>query len=199
MVQLSHPYMTTGKTVALTTRNCIRKVISLLFNILSRFVIVFLPKSKLLLISWLQSLSSVILEAKKIICHCFHFFLIYSPWNDGTGCHDLSFFNVVLSQLFHCPLSPSSRGSLVPLHFLLLEWHHLHIWGYWYFSWQCWFQLMIQPAHHLSWWTLHISLINRVTIYSHVIFLSQFWISPLFHVRFSLLFLDPHTGFSGDS
>ena len=127
MVQLSHPYMTTGKTIALTTRNFIRKVISLLFNILSRFVIVFLPKSKLLLISWLQSLSTVILEAKKIICHCFHFFLIYSPWNDGTGCHDLSFFNVVLSQLFHCPLSLSSRGSLVPLHFLPLEWYHLHI------------------------------------------------------------------------
>ena len=66
MVQLSHPYMTTGKTIALTRRTFVGKVMSLLFNMLSRFVIVFLPKSKHLLISWLQSLSTVILEPKKI-------------------------------------------------------------------------------------------------------------------------------------
>ena len=147
MAQLSDPYMTTG-TINLAMWTFVAKVISLLFNILSRFVIVFLPKSKLLLISWLQSLSTVILEAKKIICHCFHFFLIYSPWNDGTGCHDLSFFNVVLSQLFHCPLSPSSRGSLVPLHFLPLEWYHLPICGCWYFSQQPWFQLGILIVYY---------------------------------------------------
>ena len=53
------------------------------------------------------------------VCHCFHCFPIYLPWSDGTGCHDLSFLNVwVLSQLFHSPLSPSSRSSLVPLSFL---------------------------------------------------------------------------------
>ena len=65
MVQLSHPYMTTGKTIALTIRTFVGKVMSLLFNILSRFVIVFLPRSKRLLISWLQSPSAVILEPKK--------------------------------------------------------------------------------------------------------------------------------------
>ena len=59
-------------------------------------------------------------EAQKSkVCHCFHCFPIYLPWNDGTRCQDLSFLNVgALSQLFHSPLSLSSRGSLVPLHFL---------------------------------------------------------------------------------
>ena len=66
IVQLSHPYMTTGKTIALTRRTFIDKVMSLLFNMLSRFVITFLPRSKHLLISWLQSPSAVILEPRKI-------------------------------------------------------------------------------------------------------------------------------------
>ena len=66
IVQLSHPYMTTGKTKALTRWTFVGKVMSLLFNILSRLVITFLPRSKHLLISWLQSLSAVILEPKKI-------------------------------------------------------------------------------------------------------------------------------------
>ena len=65
LVQLSYPYMTTGKTIALTRRAFVGKVMSLLFNMLSRLVITFLPRSKHLLISWLQSLSAVILEAKK--------------------------------------------------------------------------------------------------------------------------------------
>ena len=66
MVQLSHPYMTTGKIIALTIQIFVIKFMSLLFNILSRFVIAFLPRSRRLLISWLQSLSTVILEPKKI-------------------------------------------------------------------------------------------------------------------------------------
>ena len=66
MVQLSHPYMTTGKTIALTRRTFVGKVMSLLFNMLCRLVITFLPRSKRLLISWLQSPSAVILEPKKI-------------------------------------------------------------------------------------------------------------------------------------
>ena len=65
-VQLSHPYMTTGKTVALTRRTFVGKVMSLLFKMLSRLVITFLPRSDCLLISWLQSLSAVILEPSKI-------------------------------------------------------------------------------------------------------------------------------------
>ena len=66
MVQLSHLYMTTGRSIALTIRTFVGKVMSLLFNMLSRFVIVFLPKSKCLLILWLQSLSAVVLEPKKL-------------------------------------------------------------------------------------------------------------------------------------
>ena len=84
MVQLSHPYMTTGKTIALTIQILVGKVMSLLFNTLCRFVITFLPRSKCLLISWLQSPSTVILEPKKIKCHYFHFFPIYFLWSDGT-------------------------------------------------------------------------------------------------------------------
>ena len=96
-VQLSHPYMTTGKTIALTRWTLVSKVMSLLLNMLSRLVITFLPRSKCLLISWLQSPSTVILEPpKNKVSHCFHCFLIYFPWSDGTGCHDLRFLNVEL-------------------------------------------------------------------------------------------------------
>ena len=79
IVQLSHPYMTTGKTIALTRWTFVDKVMSLLFNTLSRLVITFLPRSKHLLISWLQSPSAVILEPRKIVSHCFHCFPIYLP------------------------------------------------------------------------------------------------------------------------
>ena len=74
MVQLSYPYMTTGKTIALTRWIFAGKVMSLLFNMLSRSVIAFLPRSKCLSISWLQSPSAVILEPPRIVCHCFHYF-----------------------------------------------------------------------------------------------------------------------------
>ena len=92
MVQLSHPYMTTGKTIALTMWTFVSKVMSLLFNMLSRLVIAFLPRSKHLLISWLQSPSTVILKLKKMKSDSFHFFPTYVPRSDGTGCHDVSFF-----------------------------------------------------------------------------------------------------------
>ena len=96
MVQLSHPYMTTGKTTALTIWTFVNEMMFLLFNTLSRFVIASLPRSKRLLISWLQLTSAVISEPKKkksatvsifptSICH---------KVIDGTRCHDLSFSNV---------------------------------------------------------------------------------------------------------
>ena len=75
IVQLSHPYMTTRKTIALTRWTFVGKGMSLLFNMLSRF----LPRSKHLLISWLQSPLAVILDLKKIVCHCFHCLSIYLP------------------------------------------------------------------------------------------------------------------------
>ena len=90
MVQLSHPYVTIGKAIALAF---VGKVMSLLFK-MSRFVVAFLPKIKYLLISWPQSLFPVILEPEKIKCHYFHLFSIYLPISDETRCCDLSFLNV---------------------------------------------------------------------------------------------------------
>ena len=114
IIQLSNPYMTTGETIFLTIRTFVSKVTSLLFNMLSRLFIALIPRSKHLLISRLQSLSSVILEPKKIKSVTVSIFPIYLSWSDGTGCHDLRFFECwVVSQLFHSPLSRSSRGSLV--------------------------------------------------------------------------------------
>ena len=143
IVQHSHPYLTTGKTIALTRQTFISKVMSLLFlfvlfylfighaacgilvlqpgfepmplplgaqslnhwttrevpsllfNVLCSLVIAFLPRSKCLLISWLQSPFAVILEPpRNSVCHSFHCFPIYLPRSDGTGCHDLSFLNL---------------------------------------------------------------------------------------------------------
>ena len=95
LVQLSHWYMTTGKTVALTRQTFVGKIMSLLSSMLSRLVIVFLPSSKSLLISWLQSPSAVIFGAQENkVSHCFHCFSIYLPWSNGTRCQDLSFLNV---------------------------------------------------------------------------------------------------------
>ena len=146
IVQHSHPYMTTGKTIALTRQTFVSKVMSLLLNVLSRFVIALFPRSEHLLTSWLQSPSAVILESKeRKICHCFYFFLFYLPWSYGTRCHDLSFlfwgccccffffFNVELKPAFSLS-SFTLRRSWVPLCFLPLEWYHLHMWSRWYFS-----------------------------------------------------------------
>ena len=88
---LSHPYMSTGKTIALTRWTFVGKVMSLLFNIVSRLVIAFLPRSKHLLISWLQSPSAVIWEPPKIVFHCFSYFSIYLPLSDGTRCFKPNF------------------------------------------------------------------------------------------------------------
>ena len=119
MVQLSHPYMTTGKTIALTIQTLVGKVMSLSLNMLSRLVIAFLPRSKHLLISWLSSLSAVILEPKKIksvtisivfpsICHEVM----------GRDAMILVFWMLSFKPAFLSPPSLSSRGSLVLLRFL---------------------------------------------------------------------------------
>ena len=212
MVQLSHPYMITGKTIALTSWTFVSKIMSLFFNRLSRFVIAFLPRSKRLLILWLQLLSAVILEPKKI-----KFLTVYivspSIWHEVMGPDAMILlFRMLSSHYPHflwvggCGLltscwkghgswpSPFSTapcsvwwsghwlrervasggapfssefshpcchtgvvsGIVLP-HFLSLVWCHLHIWGYWYFSQQSWFQLVLHPAQHFSWCTLHIS------------------------------------------
>ena len=186
----------------------------LLFNVLCGFVTAFLPKS--VLISWLQSISTVILEAKKMksvtvsisppsICHevmgpdamilvfwmlsfksafsLSSFTLVAQllknlpampetwvgkiPWRrerlptpvfwprEFHGLYSSWRHRVGHNRATSTPLSPLSRGSLVPLH--SLPWYHLHIWGCWYFSWQSWFQLGTHPAWHFTWCTLHRS------------------------------------------
>ena len=119
LIQLSYPYMTTGKTIALSRLTFVGKVMSLLFNMLSRLVIAFLPRSKHLLVPWLQSQSTVILELPRIkpatvstvspsICH-----KVMRP-----DAMILVFWMLSFKPIFHSPLSLSSRGSLVLLHFL---------------------------------------------------------------------------------
>ena len=148
--------MTTGRNIALTRWTFVGKVTSLLFNMLSRLVITFLPRSKHLLISWLQSPSAVILEPQNIksvtistvspsICH------------EVMGLDAMILVFWMLSFKPTLPLLSSSRGSSVPLHFLPLDWYHWYIWDYWYFSCQSWFQLVIHPAWHFVWYTLYTS------------------------------------------
>ena len=110
IVQLSHPYMTPGKTVDFTRWTFVGKVMSLLFNILSRLVISFLPRSKRLLISWLQSPSAVIMEPKKIKSATVSTI-------SSTICHEVMGPDAMI-LVFQSPLSLSSRGSKVLLHFL---------------------------------------------------------------------------------
>ena len=155
IVQLSHPYTTTGKTIALTKRTFVGKVMTLFFNMLSRLVIALLPRSKHLLISWLQSPSAVILEPKKI----------KSLTVSASICHEVMGPDAMILVFWMLSLKPTislssftfSRGSLVLLHFLPWGWCHLHIWDCWYFSWQSWFQPVLLPAQRFSWCTLHIS------------------------------------------
>ena len=166
MVQLSHPYMTTGKTIALTTGKTIAltrwtsagKVMSLLFSTLSRFVIAFLPRSKHLLISWLQSLSTVILEPKKIksvtvstfplsICHevmgldamIFIFWMLsFKP------AFSVSSFTFI-KRLYSSPsLSATEVVSSAYLRLLI-------------FLPAILIPVCVNPAQHFSWSTLHIS------------------------------------------
>ena len=95
IVQLSHPYMTTGKIIALTRWTFVDKVMSLLFNMLSRLIINFSPKERVSF-NFLATVTicSDFGAPKNKVSHCFHCFPIYFPWSDGTRCHDLSFLNV---------------------------------------------------------------------------------------------------------
>ena len=94
IVQLSHPYMSTGKTIDLTRGTLFCKVMSLLFNMLSRWVIPFLPGSRHLNFMAAVTICSDFGAQENKVLHCFHCFPIYLSWSDGTGCHDLSFPNV---------------------------------------------------------------------------------------------------------
>ena len=116
------------KNIVLSILTFVSKEMFLLFNTLSRFVIAFLPRSKHLLISWLQSPSAVILKPKKrksVTASTFSPSICHEVM--GPDITILGFWMLSLSQPFHSPLWPSSRGSLVPVCFLPVEWCHLHI------------------------------------------------------------------------
>ena len=102
LVQLSHPYMTAGKTIALSRQTFAIKVMSLLFNMLSGLVVVFLPKEqKSFNFMAAVTICSDLGAQENKVWHCFHCFPIYWPWSDGTRCHDLSFFNVEFWASFY--------------------------------------------------------------------------------------------------
>ena len=141
--------MTTGKTIALTRRTFVDKVMSLLFNILSRLVITFLPRRKHLLISWLQSPPAVILEPKKQSLTLFpHLFPMkwwdQMPWSSFSECW-------ALSQLFHSPLftfikRPFSSSSIPAIRVVSSAYLRLLI-----LLPQSWYQPVFHPAQHFSW------------------------------------------------
>ena len=150
--------MTTGKTIALTRQTFVGKVMSLLFNMLSRLVIAFLPRSKHLLISWLQSPSAVILEAPKIKSVIVS---IASP----SICHEVMGPDAMILVFWMLTFKPASSLSTFTFIERLFSSSSLSsirvvssaIWSYWYFSQQSWFQFVLHPAQHFSWCTLHTS------------------------------------------
>ena len=158
MVQFSQPYMSTWKTIALTIRFFVGRVMSLLFNTLSRFVIVFLPRSYHLLISWLQSLSAVILEPKKrksvttstvspFICHVvmgFDAMILFLLIFSFKLAVSLSSFTLI-KRLF----SSSLLSAIRMVSSAYLRW--------WYISQQSWFQVVIHPVWHFTRCTMQTS------------------------------------------
>ena len=145
MVQLSHLYMTTGKTIALTIWTFVSKVMSLLFNMLCRFFIVFLPRGKHLLISWLQLPSAVILESKK---RKFTTVSTFSP----SICHEVMGSVAMILSFWMLSFKPCFSFSSFILIERLFSSSSLSATGWcrWYSSWQSWFQLVSHPAQHFT-------------------------------------------------
>ena len=120
------PYVNTGKTIALTTWTFVGKVMSLLFNTLSRFVIALLPRSKCLSFKAAVTIHSDFGAQENNVCHYFHFFPTYLPLSDGIECRDLSFVECwVLSQLFHSTLSYIYMCAYTYAH--IYKHTHIHI------------------------------------------------------------------------
>ena len=158
MVQLSHPYKTTGKTIALIIWTFVGKVMSLLFNMLSKFVIAFLPRNKCLLTSWLQLPSAVILEPTKIKSVTIS---IASP----SICHEVMGVDVMIFVFWMLSFKPAfslssftfikrlfSSSSLSAIRVVSSTYLRLLI-----FLLQSWFQLVLHLDWHFAWCTLHVS------------------------------------------
>ena len=184
MVQISHPYMTVGKTVALTRQTFIRKVMSLLFNTLSLFVIPFLWRSECLLIARLQSPSTVILEPKKINLLLFPLFPHLLPWSYGTDVMILVFWMLSFKPTFSLP-----SFIFIKRIFSSSLFSAIRVVSSVYLRLLIFLQAILIPvcdfpAQHFPQCTLHIHYMNRVTIFSLDLLLCQFGISLLFHVWF---------------
>ena len=150
--------MTTGKTIALTIRTFVSKVMSLLFNVLSMFVLPFLSRSKCLLIYWLQSLSAVILEPRKMKSAPVSTFpCIYLPWSNGARCHDLCFWMLSFKPAFSLSYFTLikrlfSSSSLSAIRVVLSVYLRLLI-----FLMTNLITAVNHPAQYFSWCTLHVS------------------------------------------
>ena len=147
--------MTTGKTIALTRWTFVGKVMSLLFNKLSRLVITFLPRSKCLFISRLQSPSAVIWEhPQNKVCY---YFPIYLSWSKGTRAMILVFWIMSFKPTFSLSCFTIISGLFSSSSLSAIRVMKFAYFRYCYFFWQSWFQLVLHPAQHFSWCILHIS------------------------------------------
>ena len=186
MVQLSHPYMTTGKAIVLTRQTFVSKVMSLLFNILSGFVTAFLPRSKCLLILGLQSQSVVIVKPQKKNLSCFPFFPIYFPWSDGLDAMILLFWMlsfkptfsfssfISIKRLFSSSLLSAKRvESSVYLRLLIFLWEILiPAWA------------SSSPAFQMVHYAFNLNKQGDSYTDLTYVLLSQFGSGLLFHVQF---------------
>ena len=124
MVQLSHLYMSNGKTVALAIRTLVGEMMSLFFNMLSRFIIAFLSKSESFDFMAAVTICSDFGAQENKTCHSFHFFPYYLPWSEGTGWHDLSFLNVEFQASFCILLFHSHQEALLYAYYFFLSIFH---------------------------------------------------------------------------
>ena len=156
MVQLLNLYVTTRKTMPLTRGITIGKVMSLLFDMLSRFVSFSSKKQMSFNFMAAVSISSDFRAQENKVCHCFRCLPIYSPWSDGTRCHDLRFLNLSFKPTFLLSsftfikrlFSSSSLSAIRVVSSAYLRWL--------IFLPASWFQPVLLPAQHFEWCTLHI-------------------------------------------
>ena len=158
MCQLSNLYIITGEIIASSIEAFVRKRMSSPLNMISMFVIAFFPKNKYLLMSWLQSPSTGFWsppKIKSVTPSTFPHSICYEVTEPNAMI--LVFLMLSFKLAFSLSSFTLSKKLFSLLHFLPLEWYHLHTWDCWYFSWQSWFSSWSHPAYHFTWCILHIS------------------------------------------
>ena len=181
MAQLSHPYMTTGKIIALTRWTFVGKVMSLLFNVLSRLVITSKEQASFNFMAAV-TICSDFGSPQNQVCHCLHCFPIYLPWSDRTKCHDLSLFNVGIKPAFSLSsftfIKRLFSSSLYAIRMVLSAYLRLLIFLP---------EILIPvcASSSLAFCIMYSACkLNKVTIYNLDVLLSRFGTSSLFHVKF---------------